>query len=110
MASFRARAGAGVWDVAMAEGGRLTRAGAEQFAYGVIRNLLQTLSERTAGLTEREVEVLRLVADGLGNPAIADRLVLSPRTVHAHLRSIFAKLEVTTRTAAAHEAARLHLV
>jgi predicted ATPase/DNA-binding CsgD family transcriptional regulator len=110
LASFRARAGAGVWDLAMAEGGRLTRAAAEQFAYGVVRDLLKSQSERSTGLTEREVEVLRLVADGLGNPAIAERLVLSPRTVHAHLRSIFAKLEVTSRMAAAHEAARLNLV
>jgi len=36
--------------------------------------------------------------------------VVSPRTVHAHLRSIFDKLDVSTRTAAAHEAVRLHLV
>ena len=110
LASFRARAGAEVWDIAQAEGGRMTRAAAEQYAYGVIRDLQKSLSERAVGLTEREVEVLRLVADGLGNPAIADRLVLSQRTVHAHLRSIFAKLEVTSRTAAAHEAARLNLV
>jgi non-specific serine/threonine protein kinase len=53
-----------------------------------------------AGLTQREVEVLRLLAIGLSNQEIADKLVLSKRTVHAHLRSIFAKLDVTTRTAA----------
>jgi DNA-binding CsgD family transcriptional regulator/tetratricopeptide (TPR) repeat protein len=52
------------------------------------------------GLTRREVEVLRLLAVGLSNQEIADKLVLSKRTVHAHLRSIFAKLDVTTRTAA----------
>jgi DNA-binding CsgD family transcriptional regulator/tetratricopeptide (TPR) repeat protein len=52
-------------------------------------------------LTPREMEVLRLVAVGLSNPQIAERLVLSVRTVEAHLRSIFAKLEVTSRTAAA---------
>jgi ATP/maltotriose-dependent transcriptional regulator MalT len=52
------------------------------------------------GLTQREVEVLRLIAMGLSNQEIADKLVLSKRTVHAHLRSIFAKLDVTTRTAA----------
>src|SRR5262249_1589834 len=52
-------------------------------------------------LTPREVEGLRLVATGLSNPQIAEQLVLSTRTVEAHLRSIFAKLEVTSRTAAA---------
>ncbi len=63
-----------------------------------------------AGLTERELEVLRALALGLSSPEIADRLVVSPRTVHAHLRSIFDKLDVSTRTAAAHEAALLNLV
>jgi non-specific serine/threonine protein kinase len=63
-----------------------------------------------AGLTPRELEVLRALAAGLSSPEIADRLVVSPRTVHAHLRSIFAKLDVTTRMAAAQEAARLRLV
>lgn len=57
-------------------------------------------SERPNDLTAREVEVLRLVATGLSNPQIAQHLVLSTRTVEAHLRSIFAKLEVSSRTAA----------
>ncbi len=61
------------------------------------------------GLTEREVEVLRLVTLGISNQEIAERLVISRRTVHAHLRSIFNKLDVSTRTAAAHEAIRLKL-
>ena len=50
------------------------------------------------GLTEREVEVLRSVADGLSNTEIANRLTISPRTVHAHLRSIYEKLKVNSRT------------
>ncbi|MGW8251599.1 MAG: LuxR C-terminal-related transcriptional regulator, partial [Anaerolineales bacterium] len=62
-----------------------------------------------AGLTEREVEVLRFVTLGLSNKAIAERLVISPRTVHAHMRSIFNKLDVSTRTAAARKATRLKL-
>lgn len=51
-------------------------------------------------LTSREVEVLGLLAQGLTNAEIATRLVLSRRTVHAHLQSIFSKLDVNSRTAA----------
>jgi DNA-binding NarL/FixJ family response regulator len=53
------------------------------------------------GLTEREVEVLRLVATGKSNPEIATTLVLSEKTVARHLSNIFTKLDVPTRTAAA---------
>lgn len=52
------------------------------------------------GLTKRELDVLRLVADGLSDAAIADRLFLSRRTVHWHLLSIYQKLGVNSRTAA----------
>jgi len=51
-------------------------------------------------LTERELEVLQLLAQGFSNPQIADRLVVSRRTVDAHLRSIYAKLGVKSRDAA----------
>jgi DNA-binding CsgD family transcriptional regulator len=60
---------------------------------------------RPAGLSAREVEVLRLVAEGLTNAQIAQRLFLSPRTVDQHLRAIFNKLGVSTRAAAARWAA-----
>jgi len=53
-----------------------------------------------AGLTEREVEVLRVVALGLTDAQVAERLVLSARTVNSHLRSIYSKLEVSSRIAA----------
>jgi DNA-binding CsgD family transcriptional regulator len=56
---------------------------------------------RPAGLTEREVEVLRLVAEGRSNPDIARVLVLSQKTVERHLSNIFSKLDVQSRTAAA---------
>jgi DNA-binding CsgD family transcriptional regulator len=52
------------------------------------------------GLTAREIEVLRLVALGLTTPQIAERLIISPRTADAHLRSIYSKLGVTSRSAA----------
>jgi predicted ATPase/DNA-binding CsgD family transcriptional regulator/Tfp pilus assembly protein PilF len=53
------------------------------------------------GLTQREIDVLRLVTQGMTNVEIADQLSLSPRTVQAHLRRIFDKLDVHTRAQAA---------
>jgi pimeloyl-ACP methyl ester carboxylesterase/DNA-binding CsgD family transcriptional regulator len=53
-----------------------------------------------APLTRRELEVLRLVADGLANRQIAERLVLSEKTVNRHLVNIYAKLGVSSRGAA----------
>lgn len=57
-------------------------------------------TRRTAGLTAREVEVLRLVAAGGTNRSIAEELVISEKTVERHLGNIFTKLGVTNRTAA----------
>jgi DNA-binding CsgD family transcriptional regulator len=59
-----------------------------------------------AGLTPREVEVLRLVAQGLSDKEIASRLVLSRHTVHRHIHSILTKLDLPSRAAAAAYAAR----
>jgi predicted ATPase/DNA-binding CsgD family transcriptional regulator/Flp pilus assembly protein TadD len=70
----------------------------------------QTPDTRLLDLTERELEVLRLLADGLTNKEIAERLVLSYRTVQTHLYRIFNKLDVTTRSAATSHAIRLGLV
>jgi DNA-binding CsgD family transcriptional regulator len=56
--------------------------------------------ENSGKLTAREKEVLRLVADGLTNEEVADRLCLSTNTVRAHLYSVFCKLGVGTRGAA----------
>jgi DNA-binding CsgD family transcriptional regulator len=64
----------------------------------------------TSGLTAREVEVLRLVAAGLSNGEVATKLFLSLRTVHAHLRSIYRKLGVGSRTAATRYALQRQLV
>jgi DNA-binding NarL/FixJ family response regulator len=52
-------------------------------------------------LSEREIEVLRLLARGLTNKDIAQTLILSVRTVEAHLRNVFGKLGVRSRTEAA---------
>ncbi len=61
-------------------------------------------------LTEREVEVLRLVAQGLTDAQVADDLVISPRTVNAHLRSIYSKLNITSRHALTLFALKEHLI
>ncbi len=53
-----------------------------------------------AGLSSREVAVLRLVAQGLTNAQVVKRLYLSPRTVDQHPRSIYGKLGVSSRSAA----------
>ena len=53
-----------------------------------------------AELTAREVEVLRLVVQGLTNEKVAEQLGISPRTVNSHLTSIYNKLGVDSRTAA----------
>jgi predicted ATPase/DNA-binding CsgD family transcriptional regulator len=51
-------------------------------------------------LTAREVEVLRLVAGGLTDHQIAEQLVISPRTVNSHLKAIYGKIQVSSRSAA----------
>jgi NarL family two-component system response regulator LiaR len=78
----------------------------------VARKLLQELSrpsERpptTEPLTEREVEVLRLVARGQSNQEIADQLVISEATVRTHVSNILSKLQLASRTQAALHALR----
>jgi LuxR family transcriptional regulator, maltose regulon positive regulatory protein len=65
---------------------------------------------KNGGLTRREIEVLRLVAEGLSNQAIAKRLFVSDHTIHRHLANILNKLEASTRAAAVAQAARRGLI
>jgi DNA-binding NarL/FixJ family response regulator len=62
-----------------------------------------------AALTPRELEVVALLAEGLRNSEIADRLVLSPRTVDHHVSSVLSKLDARTRSEAVAAAIRLGL-
>jgi LuxR family transcriptional regulator, maltose regulon positive regulatory protein len=62
------------------------------------------------GLTNRELDVLRLVASGLSNQQIGERLFVSEHTVHRHLANIFSKLSVSSRAAAVAQAARYGLL
>jgi DNA-binding CsgD family transcriptional regulator len=69
-----------------------------------------SLPNPPAGLTGREVEVLRLLAMGLTNAQIAERLVISLLTVKAHVRSIYSKLDIASRSAATRYAIEHKLV
>jgi LuxR family maltose regulon positive regulatory protein len=61
-------------------------------------------------LSERELEVLRYIADGLSNPEIARRLYLSPNTLKAHTQNIFMKMDVHNRLQAVNRAKELGLI
>jgi DNA-binding CsgD family transcriptional regulator len=63
-----------------------------------------------ANLTEREMEVLRLLVNGLANNKIAEHLIISSHTVNAHVRSIFNKLEVNSRSALTRSALERNLI
>jgi DNA-binding NarL/FixJ family response regulator len=67
-------------------------------------------SPNAAGLTTREVDVLRLLALGYSYAQIAEQLVVSRRTINSHLTSIYSKLGVTSRAAATRYATDHHLV
>lgn len=63
-----------------------------------------------AGLTARELEVLRLVAQGMTDAQVAEKLIISPRTVNWHLTSIYGKIGVSSRSAATRYAIEQRLV
>ena len=89
-------------DSAVAELSAAGKTFAELGAVPARQEVEKLLHVSTAGgLTARELEVLRLVADGRSNAEIAERLVLSDKTVARHLTNIFTKLDVPSRTAAA---------
>jgi DNA-binding CsgD family transcriptional regulator len=70
----------------------------------------ETTRTNPAGLTARQLEVVALLAEGLTNAEIAERLVVSPRTAEHHVAAVLTKLGATTRREAARRASELRLV
>jgi len=79
-------------------------------ARGVPRGPRPSTQENPAGLTTRELEVLALVAEGLRNAEIAERLIVTRKTVDHHVSAILRKLDAPTRGQAAAAALRLGLL
>jgi DNA-binding CsgD family transcriptional regulator/tetratricopeptide (TPR) repeat protein len=77
---------------------------------GIPRGPRRSTRDNAAMLTRRQMEVLRLMADGLSNVEIAARLIRSPKTVEHHVSAILAKLEARNRVEAVREATRLGLL
>ena len=90
-------------------GGRDAPSAPEQ-APGLLAPLTAARTDRPDGLTPRELEVVGLVAEGLTDAQVAERLFVSLRTVNAHLRSIYRKLDVRSRSAATRYAVEQGLV
>jgi two-component system, NarL family, nitrate/nitrite response regulator NarL len=89
--------------------------GGTAFAPEAQRGLAEEIQERERtgsrpALTEREQEVLQLIAEGLSAPQIGKRIHLSPTTVKSHLRTLYEKLGVSDRAAAVAEAMRRGLL
>lgn len=87
----------------------MTRAMAVRVLKNVARQAAHPVTDGDA-LTEREIDVLRLVARGMSNPQIAEHLNITVNTVKVHLRNILDKLQVENRTQAAAFAVRSGLV
>jgi non-specific serine/threonine protein kinase len=99
------------WAISYRAGQRLTREQALERALSDTQELLTEIAAPIPlGLTERELQVVRLVAEGLSDADVATKLGVSRRTVHTHLRSVYGKTNVRTRTAAVHELQRLRLL
>jgi DNA-binding CsgD family transcriptional regulator len=114
-ATARAHLGEQAFAAAWAEGHRITPEQASMVLYQASPPELGPEAPHPpqlaapTDLTAREMEVLRLLARGLTNAQIAEELVVSLLTVKAHLRSIYSKLGVTSRSAATRYALEHHL-
>ena len=106
-ARARSRLGEAAWEETLAEGRAMELREAVEYALSPQEPSATTpapeqssTSEPPAGLTSREVEVLQLVATGMTNAQVAEKLFLSPRTIQRHLNSVYHKIGVSSRTAA----------
>jgi DNA-binding CsgD family transcriptional regulator len=93
------------FDAAWAEGAELSVEEAIGYAQRRRGERKRAASGWTS-LTRAELDVVKLVSEGLGNKDVATRLFISPRTVQAHLTHIYTKLGLTSRVQLAQEAAR----
>ena len=93
------------FDEAWLQGSDLTADGAIAYVLRG-RGIRRRPARGWESLTPSELDVARLVSDGLPNKDIADRLFISPRTVQAHLTHVYSKLGVSSRVQLAQEAAR----
>lgn len=102
IAAARARLDEAAWEAAWEEGKAMTPEEAVEYALEPPMAAPDTEAPPSypAGLSAREVEVLRLLAGGMTNPQIAQELFISPRTVDAHLRSVYHKTGSSTRAEA----------
>jgi predicted ATPase/DNA-binding CsgD family transcriptional regulator len=104
LATARSQLDEGAWEAAWSEGRAMTPEEAVEYAsepQPIHQKPPSSKPSYPAGLSARETEVLRLVAEGLTNPRIAQDLFISPRTVERHMNSIYHKTGVSSRVAAA---------
>jgi DNA-binding CsgD family transcriptional regulator len=105
LATLRTAMGDTEFDTAFTEGAALSTKEAIAYAQRG-RGERKRPSSGWGSLTPTELDVVRLVAEGIPNKDIATRLFVSPRTVQSHLRHVYNKLGLTSRVQLAQEAAR----
>ncbi len=107
LATLRKTMGDSEFDAAWAEGAALSTDEAIAYAQRG-RGERKRPASGWGSLTPTELDVARLVSEGLGNKEIGARLFISPRTVQTHLTHVYTKLGLTSRVQLAQEAARQH--